>query len=207
MRNGKGSTRARLIYEYKLDGTPAQEAAIEEAMRVVQFIRNKALRLWMEVRGISKNDLQCLCAQLAKEYPFARRLNSQARQASADRAWFAISRFYDNCKNHKPGKKGYPRFQHDNRSVEYKQTGWKLEPDGKHLTFTDGCGIGTMRLVGNKKQQIEAFSVKQIKRVRILRRADGLLRPVRRTSRSPHRACSHWQTGRDRYGFACIPHR
>ena len=162
-----------LIYEYKLDGTPAQEAAIEEAMRVVQFIRNKALRLWMEVRGTCKNDLQCLCAQLAKAYPFARRLNSQARQASADRAWFAISRFYDNCKNHKPGKKGYPRYQHATRSVEYKQTGWKLEPDGKHLTFTDGCGIGTMRLVGNKKQQIEAFPVKQIKRVRILRRADG----------------------------------
>jgi hypothetical protein len=75
----------------------------------------------MEVRGTCKNDLQCLCAQLAKEYPFARRLNSQARQASADRAWFAIERFYDNCKNHKPGKKGYPRYQHDNRSVEYKQ--------------------------------------------------------------------------------------
>ena len=108
-----------LIYEYKLDGTPAQEAAIEEAIRVVQFIRNKALRLWMEVRGTSKNDLQCLCAQLAKEYPFARRLNSQARQAAASRAWFAISRFYEHCVNHTPGKKGYPRFQHDNRSVEY----------------------------------------------------------------------------------------
>jgi putative transposase len=29
--------------------------------------------------------------------------------------------------------------QHDNRSVEYKTTGWKLDLDGKHLTFTDGC--------------------------------------------------------------------
>lgn len=162
-----------LIYEYKLDGTAAQEAAIEEAIRVVQFIRNKALRLWMDTRGTSKNDLQCLCAQLARDYPFARRLNSQARQAAASRAWFAISRFYENCKNKKPGKKGYPRFQHDNRSVEYKQTGWKLEPDGKHLTFTDGCGIGTVRLVGNKKQRIAAFPIKQIKRVRIVRRADG----------------------------------
>jgi len=113
-----------LIYEYKLDGTPAQEAAIEEAIRVVQFIRNKALRLWMEVRSICKNDLQCLCARLAKEYSFARRLNSQARQASADRAWFAIERFYGNCKQHRSSKKGYSRFQHDNRSVEYKQTGW-----------------------------------------------------------------------------------
>jgi putative transposase len=171
--NGKGRTRVVLIYEYKLDGTPAQEAAIEEAMRVTQFVRNKALRLWMDRRGASKNDLQCLCADLAKEYSFACRLNSQARQAAASRAWFAIERFYKNCKNHTPGKKGYPHFQHDNRSVEYKQTGWLLSPDGKHITFTDGCGIGTLRLVGNKKQRIEAFPVKQIKRVRLVRRADG----------------------------------
>ena len=142
-------------------------------MRVVQFVRNKALRLWMDTRGTGKNDLQCLCAQLAEDFPFARRLNSQARQASASRAWVAISRFYENCKNKKPGKKGYPRFQHDNRSVEYKQTGWKLSPDGKHITFTDGIGIGALRLVGNKKQRVEAFPIKQIKRVRIVRRADG----------------------------------
>jgi putative transposase len=74
---------------------------------------------------------------------------------------------------HKPGKKGYPKFQHENRSVEYKQTGWKLESDGKHITFTDGCGIGRLRMVGNPKQKIAAFPVKQIKRVRIVHRADG----------------------------------
>ena len=162
-----------LTYEYKLDGSKPQYGAIDEAIRVVQFIRNKCLRLWMEQRTISKNDLQGYCAVLAKEFPFAARLNSQARQASADRAWFAIARFYDNCKTQKPGKKGYPQFQHDNRSVEYKQTGWKLEPDGKHITFTDGCGIGRLRLVGNPKQQIEAFPTKQIKRGRIVHRADG----------------------------------
>jgi putative transposase len=111
-----------LIYEYKVDGSKAQYAAIDEALRVVQFIRNKCLRLWMDDHA-KKNDLQVYCAVLAKEYPFANHLNSQARQASADRAWFAIQRFYDNCKAKKPGKKGYPRFQHDNRSVEYKATG------------------------------------------------------------------------------------
>jgi putative transposase len=161
------------IYEYKLDGSKAQYAAIDEAIKIVQFVRNKCLRLWMDERGISKNDLQRYCAQLAKAYPFATRLNSQARQASADRAWFAISRFYDNCKNHKPGKKSYPRFQHDNRSVEYKQTGWKVEPGGKHITLTDGCGIGRLRLVGNPKQKIAAFPLELIKRVRIVHRADG----------------------------------
>jgi putative transposase len=162
-----------LIYEYKLDGNQKQFQAVEEAIRTIQFIRNKCLRLWMDSRGVSKNDLQIYCSTLAKAFPFAKRLNSQARQASADRAWFAISRFYDNCKNKKPGKKGYPQFQHNNRSVGYKQTGWKLEPDGKHIIFTDGCGIGRLRLVGNKKQHIETFPVKDIKRVRILSRADG----------------------------------
>src|SRR2546430_13592515 len=162
-----------LIYEYKLDGSKKQYAAIDEAIRVVQFIRNKCLRLWMDGKHVSKNDLQTYCAVLAKEYPFASRLNSQARQASADRAYFAISRFYENCKNKKPGKKGYPQFQHNNRSVEYKKTGWKLDPDGRHITFTNGCGIGRLRLVGNKKQQIETFPIKDIKRVRIVRRADG----------------------------------
>jgi putative transposase len=162
-----------LVYEYKLDGNKKQCAAIEEAIRVVQFIRNKCIRLWMDGERVNKNDLQTYCAVLAQEFPFARRLNSQARQASADRAWFAIDRFYTNCREHKPGKKGYPQFQHNNRSVEYKQTGWKLDPDGKHITFTDGCGIGRLRLVGNKKQKIETFPVKDIKRVRIVRRADG----------------------------------
>ena len=162
-----------LTYEYKLEGNQHQYAAIEEAIRVVQFIRNKCLRKWMDERDVSKNDLHTECAVLAQAYPFAARLNSQARQVSADRAWFAISRFYENCKQKKPGKKGYPAFQRDNRSVEYKKTGWKLDPDGRHITFTDGCGIGRLRLVGNSHQHIETFPVKLIKRVRIVRRADG----------------------------------
>src|SRR5947209_12559965 len=103
-----------LLQEYKLDGTKRQYAAVDYAIRVVQFIRNKCLRKWMDGRGINKNDLQCYCATVAREYSFAARLNSQARQASADRAWFAISRFYDNCKTKKAGKKGYPKFQHEN---------------------------------------------------------------------------------------------
>jgi len=162
-----------LVYEYKVSGTKQQYAAIDEAIRIVQFIRNKSLRVWMDNRGTSKNDLQTNCALLAKEYPFASRLNSMARQASADRAWFAIARFYENCKTKKPGKKGYPRFQKNNRSVEYKTSGWKLDHDGKHIMFTDGCGIGRLKLIGNKKQRIEAFPVKQIKRMRLVKRADG----------------------------------
>ena len=160
-----------LIYEYKLDANKAQYQAIDEAIRICQFVRNKCIRLWIDEYGVSNNDLQVYCSTLASQYDFAKSLNSQARQASADRAWFAISRFYDNCKKHVPGKKGYPKFQHDNRSVEYKQTGWKLEPDGRHLTFTDGCNIGRVRLVGSR--DVKTFPLKQIKRVRVVKRADG----------------------------------
>ena len=161
-----------LILEYKLRAHPAQHSAIDEAIRTTQFVRNKCLRLWMDTRGTNDAALQRYCAELAHAYPFAARLNSMARQAAADRAWQAIARFYKNCQGKKPGKKGYPRFQKDNRSVEYKTSGWKLEPDGKRLTFMDGHGIGTVRLIG-KKGKIETFPQAQIKRVRLLKRADG----------------------------------
>ncbi|HEY7416659.1 MAG TPA: transposase [Ktedonobacteraceae bacterium] len=167
-----------LILDYKLRVNKAQAAAIDEAIRTVQFIRNKCLRKWMDGHGIGDNALQVYCAQLAKEFPFAARLNSQARQTSADRAWLSIARFYKNCREKKPGKKGYPQFQHDNRSVEYKQTGWRLEPDGSHLTFTDGMGIGTLSMIGTNPRRkyarpIATFPPSQIKRVRLVKRADG----------------------------------
>src|SRR6266702_2540170 len=62
-----------LIYEYKVDGTRKQYAALDEAIRVVQFIRNKCLRLWMDERSISKNDLQVYCSVLARGEDFARK--------------------------------------------------------------------------------------------------------------------------------------
>ena len=123
-----------LILDYKLRVTQAQQSAIDEAIRTVQFVRNTCVRLWMDTRGTNDATLQRYCAELAQASPFAAQLNSMARQAAADRAWQAIARFYKNCHEKKPGKKGYPRFQKDNRSVEYKTTGWKLEPDGKRLT-------------------------------------------------------------------------
>ncbi|HEY7350101.1 MAG TPA: transposase [Ktedonobacterales bacterium] len=160
-----------LILEYKLRTNQESRAAIDEAIRTTQFIRNKAIQLWMDTRDTNAYALNQYSAQLAKEYPFAARLNSMARQASAERAWQSIARFYDNCQTKKPGKKGYPRFQKDNRSVEYKTSGWKLEPDGKRITFTDGHGIGTLRLIGTRS--IETFPLAQIKRARLLKRDDG----------------------------------
>jgi transposase len=113
--------------------------------------------------------MTCRSSALAQEYPFAARLHSQARQAAAARAWAASERVYTNCREQRPGKKGYPRFQRDCRSVEYKQTGWQLDAEGKRLTLTDGCGIGRVRLIGSR--DLAQFPLEQSKRVRLLARA------------------------------------
>ena len=178
-----------IVLEYKLKGKKHQYDAIDDAIRTGQFIRNKALRLWMDGEKINKYDLNKYCAVLASEYSFANELNSTARQASAERAWSAISHFYDNCKKKVKGKsgrvtvnsfhhvkstktKGYPKFKKNSRSVEYKLSGWKLDSvTKKHITFTDKKGIGRLKLIGSR--DIYYYNPKDIKRVRLVKRADG----------------------------------
>jgi len=160
-----------IVLEFKLAGAASQYTALDGTIRATQFIRNKCVRKWMDERGVKPYDLNKYCAILAKEYDFAGKLNSQARQAAAERAGAAILRFYKNCREKKPGKKGYPRFQKDGRSVEYKQTGWKLDEGRTRLTLTDGFKAGTFRLRGT--QDLVGYALDQIKRVRVVKRADG----------------------------------
>ena len=160
-----------LVFEFKAYGKSAQIKAIDDAIRTAQFIRNSCIRLWMDVQGIGKNDLQKYCAVLAANFPFANELNSMARQSSAERAWAAITRFYNNCKKGIPGQKGFPQFQKDCRSVEYKISGWKLALNRKSITFTDKKGIGRLKLKGTR--DLHFYQINQIKRVRLVKRADG----------------------------------
>src|SRR4028119_2231255 len=108
---------------------------------------------------------------MAKEFELAGKLNSMARQASAERAIFAIQRFFANCKAKKPGKKGYPRFKKHTRSVEYKTSGWLLSTDKKCLTFKDGFAAGKFKLIGSR--DLHFYAPDDIKRIRVVRRADG----------------------------------
>ncbi|HAX85394.1 MAG TPA: transposase [Cyanobacteria bacterium UBA11370] len=171
-----------LVFECKLKGKTEQFNRIDEAIRTGQFIRNSCLKYWQENKETTKNDLQKYCAVLAAnpDFSWAKKLNSQARQAHADRAWFAISRFCalnaprfanDNGKNKVPGKKGYPKFKKNSHSVEYKTTGWKLSEERKRLTLTDGFNAGTFKLKGSRN--LHFYQLKQIKRIRIIKRADG----------------------------------
>lgn len=161
------------VLEFKLYGKLSQFKQVDEAIRTSQFVRNKCLRYWMDNPNlkINKYALNKYCAVIASEFPFADKLNSMARQSSAERVWSAISRFYDNCKKKVKGKKGFPKFKKHSRSVEFKTTGWKLSDDRKYLTLTDKHNVGSLKLKGS--HDLHFYNVKQIKRVRIVKRADG----------------------------------
>ncbi|MCZ8188660.1 MAG: transposase [Microcystis sp. LE19-338.1B] len=159
------------VLEYKVKPKPNQIEAINEAIRTTQFVRNKVLRYWMDNPGVGKTELFRYNTALRKEFKFVDDLNSHACQTAVERTLRAITRFYDNCQNKVKGKKNYPKFKKHSRSVEYKVSGWKLSKDKRHITFTDKKGIGTLKLIGSR--DINYYQPDQIKRVRILNRADG----------------------------------
>ncbi|MGB3204394.1 MAG: transposase [Crinalium sp.] len=162
-----------LVFEYKLKGTEGQYRILDEVLRTALFVRNSCIRYWMDNPGKNKYDLNNYCKVLAKEYSWAKKLNSMARQASAERAWSAIARFYENCKAKKSGKKGFPKFRKllNHASAEYKTCGWKISEDRREITFTDGFGAGTFRMWGTR--DLHYYQLTQIKRIRVVRRADG----------------------------------
>lgn len=86
-----------IVLEAKLKGRAGQYALIDEAIRTSLFCRNKALRYWMDNEKVNSYDLNKQMAVLAKEFEFAGKLNSQARQSGSERAWSGIARFFDNC--------------------------------------------------------------------------------------------------------------
>ena len=85
-----------IVLEVKTYAKPEQFKAVDEALRICQFIRYKSIRLWIygDVKywfALSKD-----CAIWAKEFDFANKLDAMARPASAERAGASISRFYEN---------------------------------------------------------------------------------------------------------------
>ncbi len=166
-----------LVFEFKLKVSSVQLELIKDVIRTAQFIRNSCLRYWMDSKKEDKINRFALNKYTKllvdnPDFPWAKKLNSMARQAAAERTWFAISRFFDNCKKGVKGKKGYPRFKKNSRSVEYKTTGWSLSKDRKYLTMTDKFCIGRMRLIGSR--DLHFYDQKSIKRVRLIKRADGI---------------------------------
>ncbi len=72
-----------LVYEFKLKGNKHQYQAIDETIRTGQFIRNKALRYWMDApreQKVNRFALNKYTKVLADdpEFPWVSKLNSMA---------------------------------------------------------------------------------------------------------------------------------
>jgi putative transposase len=160
-----------IVLEYKLKGKSEQFRRIDDAIRTAQFIRNKCIRLWRDNQGINKTLMFRHNTELRATYSWCHNLNSHACQASVERAAKSIDKFYSDLKDPSIKKKSYPKFKKHSRSVEYKQSGWKVSEDRKRLTITDKTGIGSFKLVGSR--DLHFYSFEQIKRMRLIRRADG----------------------------------
>ena len=132
----RGFPRQMFVKEKKAKGKTTQYSAIDEAIKTAQFVRNKCVSFWMDNKGVGPKNLYRYNTLLRAEFPFVNALNSHACQASVERAYSSIARFYDNCKKSIPGKKGFPKFKKNCRCVEYKTSGWKLSETRKQITFT-----------------------------------------------------------------------
>ncbi|MBK4729552.1 transposase [Oxynema sp. CENA135] len=64
-----------IVLEFKAKGKSTQYSAIDEAIRTAQFIRNQAVRFWMDRSGIGQKDLYRISKTLKDEFPFAQDLN------------------------------------------------------------------------------------------------------------------------------------
>ncbi|MDJ0746470.1 MAG: transposase [Xenococcaceae cyanobacterium MO_167.B27] len=96
-----------IVFEAKLEGTQEQYGRLDQAIRTGRFVRNSVIRAWLDKEVKSRNDAYKYCKVLADnpEFPWAKKLNSMARQAHAERAWASIERFYRNCRAKIKGKK------------------------------------------------------------------------------------------------------
>ena len=113
-----------IVIEFKLKGKDKQFRIVDEMIRTAQFVRNKALRYWLDNSCVKLSDLYKQCGVLAHEFEWAGKLNSMARQAAAERAIFAIQRFFANCKAKKSGLK--MRDFGGNNSSRNSLTRWGL---------------------------------------------------------------------------------
>ncbi|MCG5060455.1 MAG: transposase [Limnoraphis sp. WC205] len=189
-----------LVYEMKLQGTQYQYRKLDEAIRTGRFVRNSIIKAWINGQVKSRNDAYAYCKLLSDNpsFPWVNKLNSMARQAHAERAWASIERFYQNCRQKIPGRKGFPKFKkyQVRASVEYKTSGWKLSEDRRYLTFSDKFQAGTFKLWGSRN--LHFYQLQQIKRVRVIRRHDGYYAQfLLDHKREENKELSNKQTGLD----------
>merc|ERR1712054_286251 len=111
---------------FKIKGKTKQYQAIDEAIRTFQFVRNKCLRYWMDGQKVNRAELYRYNTKLRSEFSFVQDLNSHACQASVERCWSSIARFFDNCKRRRNAK------ERKRKKTKKKNTGKETKSENKN---------------------------------------------------------------------------
>lgn len=170
------------VLEFKLYGRKEQFRCVDEAIRTSQFVRNKCLRYWIDNPGekINKYALNKYCAVLASEFPFANKLNSMVspfgRRCANDNLRLnalgvRLVDFTTTVKRKSKVKRGIQSSRKILVRLSISLVVGNFQLYWKYLTITDKQGIGTLKLKGT--YDLHFYNIKQIKRVRLVRRADG----------------------------------
>ncbi len=85
----------------------------------------------------------------------------------------SVLAFMTTARSTNQGKRGVlgSKKKQTHGSVEYKTSGWKLSEERRYITFSDCFKAGTFKRWGTR--DLHFYQLKQIKRVRVVRRADG----------------------------------
>ena len=85
-----------LVYEAKLKGTETQFRIIDEILRTALFVRNKALRYWMDNPGVNGYALNKYCKVLADnpEFPWVKKLNSLVTSSNGRKSLASHFKFF-----------------------------------------------------------------------------------------------------------------
>ena len=87
-----------IVFEVKLDGTKQQFEAIDEAIQTARFVQNQCLKLWMENKGTTRNDLYKYCKVQRQCKDFACKL-ARCVVKSADLVAFENLKIRNRVKN------------------------------------------------------------------------------------------------------------
>ena len=93
--------------KHSLEGQQNQYERLDEAIRTGRFVRNSIIRAGMDGQVKSRNDAYIYCKIVADnpEFPWARLLNSQTRQAHPEKAWASIESFLKNAAHKLKGRR------------------------------------------------------------------------------------------------------
>nr|pir hypothetical protein, 36K - Anabaena sp. insertion sequence IS891 [Anabaena sp.] len=163
-----------LVFETKLEGTNEQYQLLMRRLKLL-VLSNACLRTWIGQPNIGRYDLSAYCAVLLPMKTFRSLPNSTLwlDKLLLKERGVQLLGFLTIASKTKPGRKVIHALKKNRRMgvLSIKLAAGSLVVTVAYVTFSDGFKAGTFKLWGTR--DLHFYQLKQFKRVRVVRRADG----------------------------------